>query len=168
MRIRILTIAAVGITASAFALNHVGTFKFTPQTTGDDLAIALGNHGLDPSMAPLAAQAVELAIQNSNALGVRLSNLEAGVTPPRAIQEVRPTYTPEALRQKITGSVFIQGIVGVDGVFHNLQIVRSLDAVYGLDDAALKAASQWRFIPGLKDGQPVPVVTTIELTFTVR
>jgi TonB family protein len=91
-----------------------------------------------------------------------------GVTPPRVIKEVRPDYTPEAIRQKIAGSVLIQGIVGVDGTFGNLQVVRSLDKVYGLDDAALKAASQWRFTPGMKDGQPVPVTMMVELSFTVR
>jgi TonB family protein len=91
-----------------------------------------------------------------------------GVTTPRAIREVKPAYTAEAIRRKISGSVSIQGIVGVDGTFRNLQVVRSLDAVYGLDDAALKAASQWLFTPGMKDGQPVPVVMTLELSFTVR
>ena len=91
-----------------------------------------------------------------------------GVSPPRVIRQVNPTYTPEAMRQKISGSVLIQGIVGVDGAFHNLQVVRSLDTVYGLDDAALKAASQWRFTPGMKDGQAVPVAMTVELSFSVR
>ena len=100
--------------------------------------------------------------------GVASPPVPPGVTPPRLIQEVRAGYTPEAMRQKISGTVLIQGIVGVDGGFHNLQVVRSLDTVYGLDDAALKAASQWRFIPGMKDGQPVPVAMTVELAFYVR
>ena len=33
---------------------------------------------------------------------------------------------------------------------------------------AIKAARQWRFSPGLREGQPVPVIITIELTFTLR
>jgi TonB family protein len=110
----------------------------------------------------------EVAASAAQSPDPRSVPIPPGVTPPRAIQEVKPTYTPEALRQKISGSVFIQGIVGVDGTFRNLQVVRSLDTVYGLDDAALKAASQWRFIPGMKDGQPVPVVMTVELSFYVR
>jgi TonB family protein len=110
----------------------------------------------------------DVAAPAAQSLDPRSAPIPPGVTPPRAIQEVKPTYTPEALRQKISGSVFIQGIVGVDGTFRNLQVVRSLDSVYGLDDAALKAASQWRFVPGTKDGQPVPVVMTVELSFNVR
>jgi len=91
-----------------------------------------------------------------------------GVPPPRPIQEAKATYTAEAIRQKISGSVLIQGIVGVDGAFHNLQVVRSLDPVYGLDDQALKAAGEWRFTPGMKDGQPVPVAIMIEISFSLR
>ncbi len=33
---------------------------------------------------------------------------------------------------------------------------------------ALKAAKLWEFIPGTKDGVPVPVMVTIELTFTLK
>jgi protein TonB len=91
-----------------------------------------------------------------------------GVIMPRLLHDVRPEYTSDALVRKISGAVFVQGVVGTDGALHDLQVVRSLDAVYGLDQQALKAAAQWRFEPGTKDGQPVPVVVTIELTFTLK
>ena len=57
-----------------------------------------------------------------------------------------------------------------DGGRHGgrLQIVRSLDSSFGLDQEAIKAAKQWRFVPGKRLGQPVPVLVTIELTFTLR
>ena len=37
-----------------------------------------------------------------------------------------------------------------------------------LDDQALKAANKWRFLPGRRLGETVPVLVTIELTFTLR
>ncbi|PYQ93305.1 MAG: energy transducer TonB, partial [Acidobacteria bacterium] len=33
---------------------------------------------------------------------------------------------------------------------------------------AIKAAREWKFKPGTRLGQPVPVLVTIELTFTLR
>jgi TonB family protein len=54
----------------------------------------------------------------------------------------------------------------LDGKLHDLRVVRSLDP--GLDAEALKAAAQWLFAPGTKDGQPVQVMVTVELTFSVR
>ena len=49
-----------------------------------------------------------------------------------------------------------------------LEVVRSLDSTFGLDEEALKAAKQWRFAPGTRFGQAVAVLVTIELTFTLR
>jgi TonB family protein len=90
-----------------------------------------------------------------------------GVTLPRVLRDVKPSYTPEALQAKISGSVSIELVVGTDGVPRDLRIVRSLDPTFGLDHAALEAATQWRFAPGSKNGQPAPVMITIEMTFTV-
>ena len=50
----------------------------------------------------------------------------------------------------------------------DVQVVRSLDPTFGLDNEAIKAARQWRFKPGMRLGQPVPVLVTIELTFALR
>jgi hypothetical protein len=47
-------------------------------------------------------------------------------------------------------------------------VLRSLDPVFGLDQEAVKAAGQWRFAPGTRFGEPVPVLITIELQFTLR
>jgi TonB family protein len=46
--------------------------------------------------------------------------------------------------------------------------VRSLDSSFGLDQEAIKAARQWRFAPGTKQGQPVAVLVTIAIAFTLR
>jgi TonB family protein len=91
-----------------------------------------------------------------------------GVTAPRPLREVRPSYTKEALARKISGIVLVQGVVQTDGTLRDVRVIRSLDAVYGLDDEALKAARQWQFAPGTKDGQPTSVSVTIELTFAAK
>jgi TonB family protein len=59
-------------------------------------------------------------------------------------------------------------VVLPDGTVGNVEVVRSLDPVFGLDQEAIKAARQWRFVPGMRLGQPVPVLVVISMTFTLR
>jgi periplasmic protein TonB len=84
------------------------------------------------------------------------------------LREVRPNYTADAMRAKVQGTVWVEAVVLQDGTVGEAKIVRSLDSTFGLDDEALKAARQWRFAPGTRFGQPVAVLVTIELTFTLR
>jgi TonB family protein len=92
----------------------------------------------------------------------------SGVTTPRPIREVKPQYTSEAMRAKIQGEVWLEAVVLPDGTVGNVEVVRSLDPVFGLDQEAIKAARQWRFVPGTRLGQPVPVLVTISMSFTLR
>jgi TonB family protein len=45
----------------------------------------------------------------------------------------------------------------------NIRMVRSLGL--GLDVKAMEALNQWRFRPGAKDGKPVSVFGTVEVSF---
>ncbi|HEY3382069.1 MAG TPA: TonB family protein [Vicinamibacterales bacterium] len=92
----------------------------------------------------------------------------SGVENPVLIREVKPQYTADAMRAKIQGTVIVQCVVLPDGTVTDVQVVKSLDPVFGLDQEAVKAAKQWRFMPGKKQGQPVPVIISIELAFTLR
>jgi TonB family protein len=91
-----------------------------------------------------------------------------GVTLPEVVKEVKPNYTPQAMEAKIQGSVWMECVVNENGDISDVQITRSLDTEYGLDQAAIDAARQWKFKPGSKDGKPVAVLITIELTFTLK
>ena len=91
-----------------------------------------------------------------------------GVETPRCSSEVKPQYTAQAMRAKIQGEVLLECIVQPDGSVGNIRVVRSLDSAFGLDQEAIKAARQWRFAPGTRQGQPVPVLVTIAIAFTLR
>ena len=91
-----------------------------------------------------------------------------GVIIPRVLKEVRPNYTSDAMRAKVQGIVVLECVVRPDGSVGDVQIIRSLDSTFGLDQEAIKAAKQWRFAPGTRMGEPVSVVISIELTFTLR
>ena len=58
--------------------------------------------------------------------------------------------------------------MGTDGKVSKTRVIRSRDRRNGLDDEAVAAASKWRFEPGTKDGQPVAMAVTIELSFTIK
>jgi TonB family protein len=92
----------------------------------------------------------------------------SGVSTPVPIKEVKPAYTAEAMRAKVQGSVWLECIVMPDGSVGDVRVTKSLDSVFGLDQEAIKAARQWRFRPGIRNGEPVPVIIGIELTFTLR
>lgn len=91
-----------------------------------------------------------------------------GVSDPVLVHEVRPNYTNEALQAKVQGLVALDAVVLPDGSVGPVQVVRSLDRMFGLDREAVLAVRQWRFRPGLYLGRPVPVRISIELTFTLR
>ena len=91
-----------------------------------------------------------------------------GVAMPTVIAEVKPSYTADAMRQKIQGVVMVEAVVMPDGGVGQVNVVRSLDPTFGLDQEAIKAVRRWRFRPGTRMGSPVPVLVEIELTFTLR
>ena len=92
----------------------------------------------------------------------------SGVSTPVPLKEVKPAYTADAMRAKVQGTVWLECIVMPDGTVGDVRVTKSLDSVFGLDQEAIKAARQWRFRPGMRQGEPVAVIVTIELTFTLR
>lgn len=91
-----------------------------------------------------------------------------GVISPRLLVEVKPSYTADAMRAKIQGVCTLEAVVLPDGSVGNVHVIRSLDNTFGLDQEAIKTVKKWRFAPGTRQGQPVPVLVEIEMTFTLR
>jgi TonB family protein len=109
-----------------------------------------------------------LGAQPSEGFGQGASPGGPGVTMPTLVERVAPKYTVDAMRAGIQGSVWIVCVVMPDGSVGDARVTRSLDRRYGLDEEAIAAAKRWRFRAGRIDGKPVPVIVSIELTFSVR
>ena len=107
---------------------------------------------------PAAAQSLPFGVYRAG---------DDGVTDPRAVRQVAPVYPIEAMRAGVHGIVRLEAIVGADGSVQDVRVVHSLDRIHGLDAEAVRAAKAWRFEAGLKDGAPVPVALTIEMTFAI-
>ena len=90
-----------------------------------------------------------------------------GVTSPTLLMQVKPTYTAQALRAKIQGTVLLEAVVQADGTPRDIRVIRSLDR-FGLDQQAALTVAQWRFGPGRLNGVPVDVLVAIELEFSIR
>ena len=89
-----------------------------------------------------------------------------GVTAPTVVKDVKPNYTPDAMRRRVQGLVGMSCVVKADGNVGDCTVTRPLDDA--LDQEALRVVKQWQFKPGMKDGQPVAVEVSIEMSFTLR
>jgi TonB family protein len=85
-----------------------------------------------------------------------------GVTSPRLRKEVKPSYPAEARAAAITGTIEMECVVLANGQIGDVKVTKALDPA--LDAEAIRTVRQWTFDPGTKDGQPVPVQVTIELS----
>jgi TonB family protein len=86
-----------------------------------------------------------------------------GVTPPKALKRVGAGFSGEAKQIKFQGTVILSIVVDEKGTVRDIQVAQSLG--HGLDEKAIEAVKQWKFKPGKKDGQPVPVTVTVEVMF---
>ena len=90
-------------------------------------------------------------------------NPKGGVSAPRAIYTPDPAFSDEARKMRYQGTAAISLIVDASGATREIQIQRPLGL--GLDEKAVAAASAWKFDPAQKDGQPVSVAATVEVSF---
>jgi TonB family protein len=92
-----------------------------------------------------------------------LQRIGGGVTAPVVVSKIEPSYSDVARFIKQQGTVQFSLVVGADGVPTRLRLVRSLG--FDLDEEGLRAIRTWRFRPANRDGQPVPVIANIEVSF---
>jgi TonB family protein len=79
------------------------------------------------------------------------------------ISKVDPAYPPLAKQARIQGTVRFSAIIGKDGRLENLQLVSGHPLLVG---SAQEAVKQWVYKPTLLNGEPVEVVTQIDVNFT--
>jgi protein TonB len=80
------------------------------------------------------------------------------------IRKVTPQYPPLAKQARVQGTVRFQAIIGKDGTIQNLQLISGHPL---LVPSATDAVKQWLYRPTLLNGEPVEVVTQIDVNFTL-
>jgi len=90
----------------------------------------------------------------------------SGIEAPRLLREVRADYTEEARQRGIAGDVVLEIIVRRDGSVGDVKIMQGLAG--GLNDRAVQAVRQWKFVPARRQGVPVDVIVEVAVEFKLR
>jgi len=91
-----------------------------------------------------------------------------GVSAPVPLMRAPPRYTAAAMHARAHGVITVECVVEPDGACGDVRVVRAFAPPFGLDDEALAAARRWRFRPGMRGNEPVPVVVHLEIEFNIR
>jgi TonB family protein len=83
---------------------------------------------------------------------------------PRMLKNPPPEYPLAARLQRLEGTVTLEITIGPTGLVQNVTVLRS---VPGLDDAAVDAVRQWEFEPTTVRGEPIAVVATVDVPFSI-
>ena len=81
------------------------------------------------------------------------------------IKRVTPVYPSIAKSARVQGTVRFNATIGTNGQIRNLQVV---SGPLQLQQAASDAVRQWLYKPMMRNGQPVEVVTQIDVNFTLN
>jgi protein TonB len=88
------------------------------------------------------------------------------VKAPVAINRAKPDYTDAARKAHISGVVVVEAVVNKQGEVEQAKVLKGLPM--GLSEQAIEAVKKWRFHPGTLNGQPVDVVFSLTVNFTLQ
>lgn len=84
---------------------------------------------------------------------------------PKRVAYVEPIYPPIAQTARVEGTVTLEATIDETGRVVNIRVIGSIPL---LDAAAKDAVSKWRYSPTTLNGQKVPVLVTVRVTFKLR
>lgn len=90
-----------------------------------------------------------------------------GLVPPRVLSDVQPDYNSSSARRGVQGDVDIEVVIDENGRVAFARIINGVDDEE-LDQAALEAARQWRFVPASLGGEFVPVKAVVKIRYRIK
>jgi TonB family protein len=88
-----------------------------------------------------------------------------GMTPPKVLNSIDPSSNEYAQKYGIAGMELLRTVVDANGVPREMAIARPIG--FGLDEKAVDAIKNSHFTPATVNGQPVPVVIDLVVTFRI-
>lgn len=130
---------------------------------GSSLIDLISNHGTiePPPAPPVAPTPPPPPVVMKPELLRRGGDVQAA----NLIYQVKPVYPPLARQARVQGAVVVEAIINKDGAIESLRVISGNPL---LNQAAVDAVKQWRYRPTLLNGDPVPVLTTVTVTFTLQ
>jgi len=83
------------------------------------------------------------------------------------VKKVNPVYPADMKSQGLEATVLLQTTISKEGVPSSFNS-QSPDANPEFVSAAIEAVKEWRYKPTLLNGDPVEVLTTITINFTLE
>ncbi len=157
-----------GVTQIYFSEKSIYVFRVTGSSLGDiDAAIPKFLNSIKLEKNPEGVElvdgpGVQQAAQpkTEEIIGGKLMTRKA-----RVITKPEPRYTEQARQNEIQGTVVIRCVFSLDGTVTNLHVVSGLPD--GLNERALGAARQIRFVPAVKDGRFVSMWIELQYNFNL-
>jgi TonB family protein len=131
---------------------QVGTLKET---------ISLRSDGRTPQ--PAASPSATRSMPPPPPCGT--TEVGGNLKPPMKLKDVRPVYKPELAASNVEGEVLLQATVGVDGRVRGIEVVSAVDL--DLEEAAIRAVSQWEFSPAYLNCQAIEVRMFVTVRFSI-
>jgi TonB family protein len=115
------------------------------------------------TLLPLLAAVVGLAQAPAVPSVIRVGgNVQAA----NLVTKVAPEYPAAMKAQKLEATVALSVLIDAKGVPVSMSVVDP-SVPREFVDSAIEAVKQWRYKPTLLNGQPVEVMTTIQVSFTL-
>jgi TonB family protein len=126
-----------------------------------DAALLMADKVTQASQRPQGPQGMQAA----QPMQAKILRAGGPIPPPRKVYDVPPIYPAAAMDAKVQGVVVVECTVGTDGTVTDTTVVQSIPL---LDQAAVESVRQWRYTPTLLNGEPVPVIVTVSVNFTLK
>ncbi|MGA2351064.1 MAG: TonB family protein [Terracidiphilus sp.] len=118
----------------------------------------------DPALAPPGtASRTDIGFPRYSPL--RQVEIKKEVAANLLIKKLTPIYPLEAKREGIQGNVVLFATIGTDGRIHDLRVISAPSS--SLAASSFSSVSQWEYKPYLLNGEPVPIQSTIVVTFAL-
>lgn len=149
------------------ALDAVRQWRYAPTTLNGRpvpvMATVSVNFSLADQSAPALAQdPAQWPLLIDGKMPLRIGG---NIPPPERTKYVTPAYPQDAKDAGVSGIVIMEIVVDGDGKVAGSHLLRSVPL---LDQAAVDAVMAWEYAPVLLNGNPVPVLMTVTVNFTLK